>query len=147
VFIALGMFAASSLGPDVPLLIPENGTMALNVPLTPSRRGSCSTRTAHPHYLAMLRRILSQVGLSNPFCNPLQGKTKGEAVVACRNQALLNALARRSVSCAKRGHKVHWTRRNADGCGRCMPCIYRRALCTPQVGTIRCTATTSAWAR
>lgn len=126
-FVALGMFAASSLGPDVPLLIPENGTMALNPPLTPSRRGSCSTRTAHPSYLAMLRRITSAVGLSNPLSNPLEDKTKGEAVVQCRNRVLLNDLARMSVSCAKRGHIVHWTRRNANGCGRCMPCIYRRA--------------------
>jgi hypothetical protein len=127
IFIGLGVFAASALGPNVPLLIPENGTMALNVPLTPSRRGSCSTRTAHPHYLNMLGRILAQVGLSNPLSNPLQDKTKGEAVVQCRNRVLLNALARLSVSCAKRGHKVHWTRREAKSCGRCMPCIYRRA--------------------
>jgi hypothetical protein len=127
VFIALGMFAAAALGANVPLLIPENGTMALNAPLTPSRRGSCSTRTAHPYYLDMLRRILTRVGLNNPLINPLGGKTKGEAVVQCRNQVLLNTLARLSVSCAKRGHKVHWTRREAKSCGRCMPCIYRRA--------------------
>lgn len=127
IFVALGVFAASALGPAVPLLVPENGTIALNVPLTPSRRGSCSTRTAHPRYLAMLSDVLSAVGLGNPVSNPLRHKTKGEILQRCRNQNVLNATARLAVSCAKRGHKVHYTRRNATSCGRCMPCIYRRA--------------------
>ncbi len=127
VFVALGVFAASSFGPSVPLLVPENGTIALNVPLTPSRRGSCSTRTAHPSYLAMLSEVLMGVGLTNPISNPLRFKTKGEVLQQCTNQAVLENTARLAVSCAKRGHKVHWTRRDATSCGRCMPCIYRRA--------------------
>ncbi len=127
VFIALGIFVASALGPTVPLLIPENGTIALNVPLNPSRRGSCSTRTAHPYYLTVLGRVLADVGLSNSITNPLEAKTKGEAVAQCLNPRLLEEAARLSVSCAKRGHKVHWTHRDAKSCGRCMPCIYRRA--------------------
>ncbi|MBI1830514.1 MAG: hypothetical protein HYR84_03575 [Planctomycetes bacterium] len=127
VFVALGVFAASALGPNVSLIIPENGTIALNVPLTPSRRGSCSTRTAHAHYLAMLGSVLSRVGLVNAISNPLETKTKGQAVAQCLNRDLLNNTARLSVSCAKRGHKIHWTHRDANGCGRCMPCIYRRA--------------------
>jgi len=127
IFVALGIFAASAMGPAVSLIVPENGTIALNVPLTPSRRGSCSTRTAHPRYLAMLEEILAAVGLANTISNPLRHKTKGEVLQQCRNQNVLNATARLAVSCAKRGHKVHWTRRNAKSCGRCMPCIYRRA--------------------
>ncbi len=127
VFIALGVCAASSLGAGVALLIPENGTIALNVPLTPSRRGSCSTRTAHPHFLATIARILQRLGLQNPILNPLTMATKGEAVTRCRNRRLLRTLFKHSVSCAKRGHRMHWTRRKASGCGRCMPCIYRRA--------------------
>jgi hypothetical protein len=127
VFIALGIFVASALGPHIPLLIPENGTIAVNVPLTPSRRGSCSTRTAHPHYLAMVGRVLARLGLTNAVSNPLEDKTKGEVVGQCLNQQLLGETARLSVSCAKRGHKVHFTHRDAKACGRCMPCIYRRA--------------------
>jgi len=126
-FAALGIFVASALGTNIPLFIPENGTIALNVPLTPSRRGSCSTRTAHPHYLNMLRRVIAGVGLTNTFSNPLEAKTKGEAVAQCLNQQLLEETARISVSCAKRGHTVHWTHREAKSCGRCMPCVYRRA--------------------
>ena len=126
-FVALGIFVASALGSNIPLLIPENGTIALNVPLTPSRRGSCSTRTAHPYYLSRLRSVLTGVGLTNMFSNPLEYKTKGEAVAQCLNQQLLQETARLSVSCAKRGHPIHRTHSEAKSCGRCMPCIYRRA--------------------
>ena len=127
-FIALGLIVAEHLGRGTTLLVPENGTIALNVPLTPSRRGSCSTRTAHPHYLELLRRWLGGIGLDHPLHNPLIGKTKGMATSECRgNRQLLESVFRKSVSCAKRGHTSTWINRQANGCGRCMPCIYRRA--------------------
>ncbi|HEY3382626.1 MAG TPA: Qat anti-phage system QueC-like protein QatC [Vicinamibacterales bacterium] len=126
-FIALGMYGASTIGPEVPLLIPENGTIALNFPLTPSRRGSCSTRTAHPYYLEVLGRALRRVGFANRFANPLAGKTKGEVVSYCANPELLARLAPLTVSCAKRSRRGHWKRTTARSCGQCMPCIYRRA--------------------
>lgn len=127
VFIALGIFGAASIGNDVSLIIPENGTIAINVPLTPSRRGSCSTRTTHPFFLKTLSNILVGLGIRNPLSNPLALKTKGEAVSECKNMKLLSQLAEHSVSCAKRGHTSTWLNRAASGCGRCMPCIYRRA--------------------
>lgn len=126
-FVALGIVVAAHLGDRTPLLIPENGTIALNVPLTPSRRGSCSTRTAHPHYLALLQEWLDGIGLTHPILNPLIEKTKGEAASQCLNQAALKETALLSSSCAKRGHTSSWVRRAAGSCGRCMPCIYRRA--------------------
>lgn len=126
-FVALGIVVAAHLGDRTPLLIPENGTIALNVPLTPSRRGSCSTRTAHPHYLALLQNWLDGIGLVHPILNPLIQKTKGEAASQCLNQAALKETALLSSSCAKRGHTSSWVRRSAGSCGRCMPCIYRRA--------------------
>jgi hypothetical protein len=126
-FVALGVLVANTLGAGVPVLIPENGTIAVNVPLTPSRRGSCSTRTAHPYYLRRLQDWLYGVGLKHKLDNPLLGKTKGEVVADCRNLPLLQASAPMTVSCAKRGRKQTWTNRSARSCGRCMPCIYRRA--------------------
>jgi 7-cyano-7-deazaguanine synthase in queuosine biosynthesis len=126
-FLALGIFAAASIGPDIPLLIPENGTIALNIPLTPSRRGSCSTRTAHPSFLSMLSKILNDVGISNPILNPLGKKTKGEVISQCKNQPVLVKAIPDSVSCGKSGHKSSWIRRDSKGCGRCVPCIFRRA--------------------
>ena len=126
-FIALGVFAASALAANIRLFVPENGTIALNLPLTPSRRGSCSTRTAHPRYLGGLRPALDTIGLNAALVNPFILRTKGEVVATCQNPGLLAQLVPLSVSCAKRGHRREWLRRTARGCGRCMPCIYRRA--------------------
>jgi hypothetical protein len=67
------------------------------------------------------------IGLNHPLENPLLTKTKGVATVECKNQEMLHAVFRDSVSCAKRGHTHSWRNRQANGCGRCMPCIYRRA--------------------
>ena len=126
-FIALGMFAASALVDNAILLIPENGTIALNVPLTPSRSGACSTRTAHPYFLSLLRNMFRRLGLNNPIDNPLDTKTKGEVLAECLNQEALRTAISATASCAKRGHTSTWIRRSARQCGRCMPCIYRRA--------------------
>lgn len=126
-FIGLGLYAADMVPEDVPLLIPENGNIALNVPLTPSRTGSCSTRTVHPHYLELLESTLGGLGVRTPIVNPLEAKTKGECLEECLNQQALREAARASASCAKRGHKRTWLRKDAKQCGRCMPCIYRRA--------------------
>ena len=126
-FIALGIYAAHSIGERIPLLIPENGAIALNVPLTPSRRGSCSTRTAHPFFFRTLSKIIDELGIKNTLCNPLELKTKGECVAECRNRDLLNVAAPKSVSCAKRGHTHAWHNKTAGQCGMCLPCISRRA--------------------
>lgn len=126
-FIALGMYVAYSIGKKTPLLMPENGAIALNMPLTPARRGSCSTRTAHPFLLNTLREILSKLGIENLLCNPLELKTKGECVQQCLDQNTLRAAALESVSCAKRSHKRTWKNKKARECGKCLPCIYRRA--------------------
>ncbi|MGH9644928.1 MAG: Qat anti-phage system QueC-like protein QatC [Terriglobales bacterium] len=127
VFVALGMFGAQSLGPAIPLYMFENGFIALNVPLTPSRRSSCSTRTMHPYFLDRLRSVLGALGISNPLINPYAFKTKGECIVECRNQALLVRLAEDSVSCSHASRRQDWLRRNAKNCGYCVPCMCRRA--------------------
>jgi 7-cyano-7-deazaguanine synthase in queuosine biosynthesis len=126
-FIAIAVCVASGHGFEGPLVLPENGTIALNVPLSPSRRGSCSTRTAHPFYVSLLKQVLAKVGLNYPIENPLMMKTKGEVASTCANNELFKQLVPSSVSCAKRGHTVTWKNRHAKGCGMCMPCIYRRA--------------------
>ncbi|WP_425387695.1 7-cyano-7-deazaguanine synthase [Edaphobacter aggregans] len=126
-FIAVAVCVASAYKLKGPILLPENGTIALNVPLSPSRRGSCSTRTAHPHYVAQLQKMFGLVGIGNEIANPLLTKTKGEAVRQCLNLPLLTKIFAASVSCAKSGHTKDWKNRSASGCGRCMPCIYRRA--------------------
>lgn len=126
-FIALGYYVATKLGPNVPVIIPENGPIALNYPLNPSRRGSCSTRTTHPYFLSSLHSILETLGFERRLINPYEFSTKGEMVANCKNKGVLRDGALETVSCAKSGHVVHWDNRTARACGRCIPCLFRRA--------------------
>ena len=126
-FIGNAVLAASFLGDDTPIIIPENGAIALNYPLTPARRGSLSTRTVHPHFIAMLGSLLNTLGLQYPLNNPYLLKTKGEMMQECRNATLLRASYSDSASCGKRGHKEHWEDKRTRQCGACVPCIFRRA--------------------
>jgi hypothetical protein len=126
-FIALGCYFAELLGDNTPVLIPENGPVALNFPLTPARRGSCSTRTVHPHFIAGLNRILQRVGIINPVQNPYELKTKGEMVNECRDQGFLSGAYALTRSCAKANHREAWADRKARSCGVCIPCLSRRA--------------------
>ena len=125
-FLCQAVFVAHSIGDGIEVLIPENGTISLNHPLTPSRRSSCSTRTAHPYYLAKVVDFVSKLGLNHPIKNVYEMKTKGEMLDNCSDKDTLLATYHHSCSCAKRGHKVHWDVRTAPQCGVCMPCIYRR---------------------
>lgn len=127
VFLALGMYAAVHLGATVPLLAAENGIIAINMPLTPSRSGSCSTRTMHPYYLEMLREVFKGVGINNSLVNPLAFKTKGECVTQCRDLKLLKSLIPRSVSCSHGTRRQGWERKSSANCGYCIPCLFRRA--------------------
>ena len=125
-FLALGMLAANGAGPGVPLFAYENGHIALNVPLTPSRAGSCSTRTMHPFFLGHMEAVFRSVGLANPLHYPYELKTKGECVTECANQELLTSLADRSVSCSHPSRRQYWKRTSARNCGYCVPCLIRR---------------------
>lgn len=124
-FIGLGCY----LSPIDKLLIPENGTISINYPLTPSRVSSLSTRTTHPYVLKNTQELLSELGLSIVIDNPYTFKTKGEMFVECLNQNFLQNIYQYSVSCGKRGRRqYHFDNPNEKhNCGRCMPCIYRRA--------------------
>jgi hypothetical protein len=126
-FIALGCYFAEILGANTPVLIPENGPIALNYPLTPARRGSCSTRTVHPHFIAGINRVLARVGSLSPVQNPYELKTKGEMVSGCLDQDFLEGTFVLTRSCAKFGHRRHWVDRTARSCGICIPCLFRRA--------------------
>lgn len=127
VFMALGIYAARKFGDKVPLYAPENGPIAINVPLTPSRAGSCSTRTMHPFFLDRLSSVLAGLGFGNRIVNPLRLKTKGECVTESLDRPLLEALYETSVSCSHGTRRQNWVRRDANNCGYCVPCMYRRA--------------------
>lgn len=125
-FIAIAMQVAAYRNVDI--VIPENGSVSLNYPLSPSRRASCSTRTTHPVMLMKLRNLLASMGLQVRITNPYEFMTKGEMVSTCANQAYLLNVLSASNSCGKRARKQFFKdNRQATHCGRCMPCMYRKA--------------------
>lgn len=126
-FLALGLYSACAVGARVPLLMPENGVIAINIPLTPSRAGTCSTRTTHPYFLDTLGVLLRSVGIQNPIVNPFEFLTKGEILKGCEDRDVLSRLAHESVSCSHPSRRGTWRRRQARNCGYCIPCLYRRA--------------------
>lgn len=127
-FIGIAMFCVETLPNCNVLTIPENGTISLNYPLTPSRTSTLSTRTTHPFYINQLQELIQNLGLSTILNNPYHDSTKGELVEICSKPMILAATYSLSVSCGKRGRKMHWdTKTGTHHCGICMPCIYRRA--------------------
>jgi hypothetical protein len=125
-FFALGAFAGSGLRQDFVLYAPENGLIALNVPLDTLRLGALSTRTMHPFYIARWNELLGALGIPGRIENPYWGKTKGEMVVACRNPALLKRIVPSTLSCAS-PTKGRWQGHGTQHCGYCLPCLIRRA--------------------
>lgn len=125
-FLAYGALVGSTLaqlrvaGPPVELYVPENGLIALNPPMTRRRIGALSTRTTHPHFLELFQQVLDTVGLPVKVVNPYSLKTKGEMLLECLDQATLKQLVSETVSCGK------WKRTHVQ-CGKCVPCIIRRA--------------------
>lgn len=122
VFLAFGVLAATAVPEEkVQLVVPENGFISMNVPLTNLRIGSLSTRTTHPYFLRQLQSIWDGVGLNVELSNPYQLRTKGEMLQECREQDILVRLASTSTSCGR------FARYGYKHCGRCVPCLVRRA--------------------
>jgi 7-cyano-7-deazaguanine synthase in queuosine biosynthesis len=126
-FLGLGLAIASILGDHVPVIVPENGLISLNVPLTGSRVGSSSTRTTHPHFISSVQRVLNDLGISNNIELPYRHMTKGEMLANVSNRGVLESTLGFTMSCAH-PEVARW-----DGstpgihCGYCLPCLVRRA--------------------
>lgn len=126
-FMTLGVFFANGIGARQ-AVVPENGWIALNVPLTPARMGSFSTRTTHPYLIALMRELLHQLGLDIDLQVPYRFHTKGEMVAGCANHDVLMAGLTGTMSCAHPGAGRFSEARTANQhCGRCLPCLVRRA--------------------
>jgi hypothetical protein len=126
IFLAYGILAATSTrqyheGATIPLYVCENGFISINPPLTEARVGSLSTRTTHPVYLAKFQQLLDAADIRVRVENPYQLKTKGEMFAECSNQDELRKLAHVSTSCGR------FRTFGLEHCGRCIPCLIRRA--------------------
>jgi len=127
-FLAIGLLVVEAIGSQE-LIVPENGLISLNVPLTDLRIGSYSTRTTHPHYMSLVQAGLDQLGIAVRLRNPYQFKTKGEMLLECAAPEGLLEAAARTMSCA---HPTasRWLYKGApplQHCGRCTACLIRRA--------------------
>ncbi|WP_027725921.1 Qat anti-phage system QueC-like protein QatC [Tuberibacillus calidus] len=131
-FIAGAISVASIIGKETPVYIPENGFIGVNVPLTDSRSGSCSTRTTHPIFIKSLNNILEKVGIENKVSNFYWNKSKGEILEEHQSNPIFKQYASRTLSCShpcqsrydkKKSDKVE----TPCNCGYCYPCLIRRA--------------------
>lgn len=125
-FFSLGALAGTGLHEKFTLRVPENGLIAVNVPLDVLRLGSLSTRTTHPFYIARWNELLETLGIVGRIENPYWSRTKGEMIASCANQDLLRTLVPASISCSS-PTKGRWKGRGIEQCGYCVPCIIRRA--------------------
>jgi hypothetical protein len=129
-FFSLGVAAGTALPRPFVLKVPENGLIALNVPLDRLRLGALSTRTTHPFYIARWNEMLAALDIGGRIDNPYWDMTKGEMVAACSNPAVLSKLTPLSLSCSS-PTKGRWTKQPQGHCGFCLPCLIRRAALRP----------------
>ena len=136
-FFAAGIYTAYHIVATKQLIVPENGTISINIPLDSGRRSACSTRTTHPTFIKRLQDALSLIGIENKIVNPYRLMSKADMMKSVFDndvkKANLFPLVHMSCSCAKRGHNVHWDKtgveiqaNNITHCGMCLPCLYRR---------------------
>ncbi len=100
----------------------ESGVGSVNLPLVGGPADYRTTRSSHPHYLALMSDLVGRVNRDEVrFVLPFAGRTKAEMVGRLRELGL-EELARRSVSCI-----LHPLRRGRGRqCGHCAACVYRR---------------------
>ena len=133
-FFSMGILAGTGFRRPFTLNIPENGLIALNIPLDPLRLGSHSTRTTHPFYIARWNEILKILQIKGKIENPYWNKTKGEMVSECTEQTILRKLIPSSLSCSS-PTKGRWLGHGTQHCGHCVPCIIRRAALERGLGS------------
>lgn len=112
------------------LIIPENGFIGLNIPLTNSRKGTCSTRTTHPYFLKSFLKILKRVGIDNTINNFFAYSTKREIVDSVKDTDAFISHYRDTISCShpclarynKKGNNEY-----PVNCGYCYPCLIRKS--------------------
>lgn len=126
IFVAYGILAATTLkryhdGDNVTLYVCENGFISINPALTEMRLGSLSTRTTHPVFLSLVQQLLHAAGLRVRLENPYQLRTKGEMLRDCADKKLARAHAADTTSCGR------YLQHGYKHCGRCVPCLVRRA--------------------
>lgn len=126
-FLAGALAVASQIGDMIPVMIPENGFIGINVPLTDSRRGSCSTRTTHPYFIKELNKLLIKLDIKNPVQNMYAYRTKGEIVEELKDVKAFKEGYDLTISCSHPCQARYNGKTIPMNCGYCYPCIIRKA--------------------
>lgn len=126
-FLAGGLAVAAQISENVPVIIPENGFIGINVPLTASRKGSCSTRTTHPYFIRKLNEVLEEVNIHNKVINFYANSTKGEIVNELKDLPAFKEGYNSTISCSHPCQARMNGKTIPMNCGYCYPCIIRRA--------------------
>ena len=133
-FFSHAIAIASTLDKEITLVIPENGLISLNIPLTYSRLGTSSTRTTHPYYMELFQNLINNLEFKINMKNPYQFKTKGEMIKECKNLDLLNSNIHMTMSCSHPDAGRMFKETEAKHCGYCLPCVVRRAAIKSGIG-------------
>ncbi|EMX0193787.1 ATPase [Bacillus cereus] len=126
-FFSHAIAIATSMKESIKLIIPENGLIALNIPLTNSRLGSSSTRTTHPYYLRTFQELLNNLDINVEISNPYRFKTKGEMMNCAKNKVFLIENLFNTMSCSHPDQGRMLGESEPCHCGTCLPCVIRRA--------------------
>ncbi len=126
-FLAGALAVASIIGKDIPVYIPENGFIGINVPLTDSRSGTCSTRTTHPYFMDLFNDLLETIGINNQIINFYSSFTKGEIVEEFADVPIFKEYAKSTISCSHPCLCRYDRIEPPKNCGYCYPCLIRKA--------------------
>lgn len=84
-------------------------------------RWDVSTKTTHPVFMARLQALWDELGIRAVLRLPYAAMTKGEMMAECRASTVLADVASEATSCGR------FVRNGYKHCGRCVPCLVRRA--------------------
>jgi hypothetical protein len=116
-YMSLGALGCHAAGTGQ-LFCPENGVLAVNLPLTEARVGGYSTAGTRPQTLARFRGLLSALGMPLQIQNPFVYQTKGELIRDVLRRYFAPEAIQGTVSCWMAG-------RLSRPCGSCVPCLVR----------------------
>lgn len=128
-FLCSAVTIAGIMGESTPVYIPENGFIGLNVALSKSRKGSCSTRTTHPYFIKGFSNILEAVGIKNTINNFFAFNTKREIVNMVKGTEAFRLGYKDTISCSHpcvSRYNRSGSREYPVNCGYCYPCLIRK---------------------
>ena len=126
-FLCAALCVAETIGEGIPVYIPENGFIGLNLPMTPGRKGSCSTRTTHPYFLKMFNSLIENIGLRHRIINPYAYTTKREMVARYKDAPGFLSNIHKTISCSHPRNGRWYGITKPENCGYCYPCLIRQS--------------------